>query len=334
VEEYYKLHASMLNKIEISHRTIIFTAIFVAAIWFILQIREILFLLFIAFILMAAIRPTVDALEKRGIPSVISILFIYILVFGVFGVSLVGTIPSLVVQFGHLTQAFPSFIARVIPNINVDLNAFSQQIAPLSQNLLMLTVSIFSNIITIVTVLVFTFYLLLERKHTESLLASFMADNLAKRVSSVLGKIESRMGAWVQGQLFLMFIIGIMSYVGLWILKIDFVLPLAILAGLLEIVPTIGPIISAIPAVIIGFSISPVTALLVAILFFIIHQSENTFIVPFVMKKSVGLPPILTIIALMIGGKLAGIAGAVLAVPVVLVVQEILHEVFSKDSIV
>jgi predicted PurR-regulated permease PerM len=322
----------MLSKIEISHRTIIFTAVFIAAIWFVFQIREILYLLFISFIIMSALRPTVDWLEKRKIPSIISILFMYILVFGVIGLSLVGTIPSLVVQFSHLTQALPSFISRVMPYWNVDMNAFSQQIAPLSQNLLKLTVSIFSNIITIVTVLVFTFYLLLERKHMEELLASFMAEENAKRVSQVLKNIEQRMGSWVQGELFLMVIIGIFAYIGLVLLRVDFALPLAILSGLLEIIPTVGPIISAIPAVIIGLAGSPMLALSVVLLFFIIHQAENTLIVPFVMKKSVGLPPLLTIIALMIGGKLAGIAGAVLAVPVVLVIQEILQEVFTKPK--
>ena len=155
---------------------------------------------------------------------------------------------------------------------------------------------------------------------------------MAKRVGRVVKNIEQRLGSWVQGQLFLMLIIGVVSYIGLLLLKIDFALPLAILAGLLEIVPTIGPIISAIPAVIIGLSMTPVTALLVALLFFLIHQSENTLVVPFVMKKSVGLPPLLTIIALMIGGKLAGIAGVVLAVPVVLIIQEILHEYFNTEK--
>jgi len=322
----------MLSKIEISHKTIVFIAIFIAAIWFIFQIREILFLLFIAFIIMSALRPTVDWLEKRRIPSVISILFMYVLVFGVFGVSLVGTIPSLIVQFVHLTQALPSFISRVMPYWNIDMNAFSQQIAPLSQNLVKLTVSIFSNIITILTVLVFTFYLLLERKHMEQLLANFMAEDMAKRVSAVLKNIEQRMGSWVQGELILMLIIGVLAYIGLVLLRVDFALPLAILAGLLEIIPTIGPIISAIPAIIVALATSPVLALFVVLVYFIIHQTENGVVVPFVMKKSVGLPPLLTIIALMIGGKLAGIAGAVLAVPVVLVIQEILLEVSTKPK--
>jgi len=322
----------MLSKIEISHKTIFFIAIFIAVIWFVFQIREILYLLFIAFIIMAALRPTVDWLEKRRVPSVISILLMYILVFGVFGLSLVGTVPSLIVQFTHLTQALPSFVSRVMPYWNIDMNAFSQQIAPISQNLVKLTVSIFSNIVTTVTVLVFTFYLLLERKHMEQLLASFMTEDTAKRVSLVLKNIEQRMGSWVQGELLLMLVIGIFAYVGLVLLRVDFALPLAILAGLLEIIPTVGPIISSIPAIIIGLASSPVLALSVVLLFFIIHQGENTLIVPFVMKKSVGLPPLLTIIALMIGGKLAGIAGAVLAVPIVLVIQEIIREVFTKQK--
>jgi len=322
----------MLPKVEISHRTIIFTAIFIASIWVVLQIREILFFLFISFIIMAALRPTVDWLEKKRIPSIISIVLIYILMFGIVGISLVGMIPSLVTQLTHFTQALPLFVSQIAPSWNIDINAFSQQIAPLSQNLVKITVDIFSNIIAIVTVLVFAFYLLLERKHTEEMLVGFMGEETAKRVSGVLKRIEMRMGSWVQGQLLLMLLIGVLAYIGLALLKVDFALPLAILAGLLEIVPTVGPIISAIPSVIIGLAHSPILGGSVVLLYFVIHQLENTVVVPFVMKRSVGLPPLLTIIALMIGGKLAGIAGAVLAVPIVLVVQEILQEVLPKSK--
>lgn len=322
----------MLSKIEISHKTIIFTVIFILSIWLVFQIREILFFLFISFIIMSALQPTVDWLERRKIPSVISILFIYFLVFGVLGMSLIGIIPSLVNQINHFIQALPVFVSEIAPHANIDINAFSQQIAPLSQNLLKLTVDIFSNIVMIVTVLVFAFYLLLERKRSEQLLVGFMGEEKAKRASVVLKQIEMRMGAWVQGQVFLMLLIGVLAYIGLTILKVDFALPLAILAGLLEIVPTVGPIVSAIPAVIIGLAHSPVLGGSVALLYFVIHQLENTIVVPFVMKKSVGLPPLLTIIALLIGGKLAGVAGAVLAIPILLVIQEILHELLPSTK--
>jgi predicted PurR-regulated permease PerM len=322
----------MLSKIEISHKTIIFTVIFLAAIWFVLQIREILFLLFISFIIMSALRPLIDFTEHIRVPRVISILLVYIIIFGVFGVSLVGTIPSLAVQSVRLIQALPAFVSKVIPLSMLDISSFSQQIAPLSQNIVKLTVGIFSNVITIVAVLVFTFYLLLERKKIEEILSGFMGEEAVRRTFRVITNIEVRLGKWVQGQLILMLLIGLLSFIGLTVLRIEFAVPLAIFAGLLEIVPTIGPIISAIPAIIVALAASPMLAVFVVVLYFAIHQTENGLVVPLVMKGSVGLPPLLTIIALMIGAKLAGIAGAVLAIPMVLVVQEILREYLSTEK--
>jgi len=321
----------MVSKIEISHRTIIFTLILLASIWFIWQIKDILLLLFIAFIIMSGLRPTVDALEKRRVPRFLAAILMYIIVFGIIGISIGSIVPSLVIQTTHLTQDFPKFVERILPYWNLNIGSLSQQIAPLGENIVKVTVNIFSNIITTVTILVFAFYFILERKQTETVLAGFMGEASANKIMTVVQNIEYRLGTWIQAQLILMLTIGVLTYIGFLLLRIDFALPLAILAGLFEIVPNIGPIISAIPAIIVGLAMSPVSALSVVLLFFIVHQAENNLIVPFVMKKSVGLSPLVTIIALMIGGKLAGIAGAVLAVPVVLVIQEIIAS-YTKPS--
>lgn len=315
----------MLSRIEISYKTIIFTVVLLAAIWFVLQIRDILFLMFIAFIFTSALRPIVDRLEQYRIPRVLGIIMTYLILFGIVGVSLISTVPTLVIQSTRLIQTMPEVVARVLPYWNIDINTFSQQLAPIGENILKMTVGIFSNIVTTLTVLVFSFYFLLERKHAESTISGFFGEDVAKKTIVVLRNIERRLGYWVQGQLVLMLIIGIFSYIGLLLLRVDYALPLAILAGLLEIVPTIGPIISAIPAVLVSLVVSPMLAVGVVALYFLIHQLENNLVVPLVIKRSVGLSPLITIASLMIGGKLAGITGAILAVPVVLVIQELIN---------
>ena len=315
----------MTSKIEISHRTIIFTVIFLLALWVLFQIRDILFLVFIAFILMTALRPLVDWLEWAKLPRVIAILFIYTIVFGFFGVSLAGTIPSLVIQSTKFVAELPNFLEKVLPYWNIDARSMSQQIAPISENIVKLTVGIFSNLLTTLTVLVFTFYFLLERKKLESLLTAAMGEDASERVIDSLKNVESRLGAWVNGQLLLMAIIGVSVYIGLTLLRVEFALPLAIIAGVLEIVPMIGPIASAVPAVLVAITISPFLALSVVALYFIIQQVENNIFVPLILRKSVGLSPIVTIFALMVGGRLAGIVGAILAVPIVLVLQVVLR---------
>jgi predicted PurR-regulated permease PerM len=315
----------MTSKVEISHKTIIFSVLFVLSLWVLYQIKDILFLMFIAFILMTALRPLVDGLTRIRLPRIAAILLIYGIVFGFFGISFAGTIPSLVIQSTRFVQELPTFLEKVLPYWNIDARSMSQQIAPISENIVKITVGIFSNLLTTLTVLVFTFYFLLERKRLEILLVGTMGKEVADRVITALCEVEARLGAWVNGQLFLMGLIGASVYVGLTLLHVEFALPLAIIAGLLEIVPMIGPIVSAVPAVLVALTVSPFLALSVVALYFIIQQVENNVFVPLVLKKSVGLSPIITIFSLMVGAKLAGITGAVLAVPVVLVLQSVLR---------
>ena len=320
----------MIQKIEISHRTIIFTLLLILGLWFFFQIKDILFLLFISFIVMSALHPLVDFFARFRLPRFITILVIYGLVFGFLGVSFASTIPALVGQTTKLATDLPLFIERILPYWNIDTRAIANQIAPISQNILKVTVGIFTNIVTTLTVLVFTFYFLLEHHNSEQVLKNFLGDTMAKQVLLIIREIEQRLGAWVSGEFLLMSIIGVMTYIGLSILKVEFALPLAILAGLLEIVPTIGPILSAVPAVLVALATSPMLALFVVALFFLVQQFENNLIVPMVMKKSLGLSPLVTILSLMIGGRLAGFVGAVLAVPILLVLQVLLRTFLTQ----
>lgn len=320
------------STIEISHRTILFTVIVLVGLWLLIQIRDILFLLFISFIVMSATRPIVDLLGRIKIPRVVSILAIYAIVFGIIGSALIGSVPTLVSQTTRLAVELPKVTEKLLPYWRFDDQWVSQQIAPIGENVVKLTVSLFSNIITVMTVLVFTFYFLLERHHTEALLANFMGEDASHRIIQILKAVEARLGGWVLGELSLMVFIGLLVYGGLSLLHIDYALPLAVLAGLLEIVPVVGPIISAVPAVLVGLTVSPLLALSVVALYFIIQQVENTLVVPLVMQKSVGINPLVTIVSLLIGGKLAGIMGMVLAVPVVLVIQEVIREFLNPSS--
>ena len=148
----------------------------------------------------------------------------------------------------------------------------------------------------------------------------------------IIVAIERKLGAWVIGQLALAVIVGVITYIGLTLLGVEFALSLSIIAGIFEIVPIIGPIISAIPAVLVALTMSPMMALLVAGLFFVVQQLENNIFVPIVMRRAVGIPPIVTILALTIGGKLAGVAGIMLAVPLVVAMQVIFQSLVIENE--
>lgn len=322
----------MPAKIEISHRTIVFTLILLAAVWLVLQISDIIFLLFISFILMSALRPIVDAMERIRIPRVLSILLLYGLVFGGLSAGIASMIPTLVTQSAKLFAQLPDVLSRVFPYISSDVQSLLQQIAPVGENVVRVTVGVFSNVIALLTVMTFTFYFLLERRLLKDLLGALLGGETSEQVFTVMLQIEKRLGAWVLGQLCLMFIVGLLVYGGLFFLRVEYALPLAIFAGLLEIVPMIGPTISAIPAVLVAFGSSPILALSVTALYIIVQQIENNLLVPIVMKRSVGLPPVLTILALMIGGRFGGVTGAVLAVPTLLAIQEIIGSLPAATS--
>ncbi|OGG02730.1 hypothetical protein A2W14_02270 [Candidatus Gottesmanbacteria bacterium RBG_16_37_8] len=313
----------MPKRIEISHKTIIFTVFFLLFLWFIVQVAEIISWIFISFIIMSAFKPSVDRLVSLRLPRILAILIMYIAVILLFGFAASTIIPPLVSQTLHLAERLPDYINLILPAYNIDIQNFFQQISTLGQNLLRLSVGIFNNIISFFTILVITFYLLLERKNLDSYLALLLGEKSGKNVISVVNAIEARLGAWVRGQLTLLLSIGLLTYVGLILLQIPFALPLAILAGLLEIIPSIGPIISALPAILVSFTVSSLHPLFTVILYFIIQQVENQLIVPFVMKTVVGLPPLVTILSIMVGIRIGGIGGAILAVPIVVTVETI-----------
>ena len=328
----------MPKKIEISHKTIIFTVIFLIAIWFLYFLRSVLLLLFLALILMSALNPLVDRLEKRRFPRVLAIVLIYLSIFIIIGLAIWGIIPPLVNQTQNLVSRFPTYLES-LRWMGIDrqmvygqLNQLTERLGSISGGIIRTFVGFFQNVVSIIILLVISFYLLLERKNLGEYLLRFFGDNAEKKGMRIMDQIEKKLGGWVRAQIILMIVVGLMTFIGLTLLGIEYALPLAIFAGLLEIIPSIGPFIAAIPAVLIGFFISPLLGLAVAALYFLIQQIENDFIVPQLMAKACGINPLLTIIALITGFKLGGIIGAILAVPTILLISIILAEVSSSEK--
>lgn len=316
----------MTDKIEISHKTIIFSIAFLIFLWFIVQIKEIIFLVFISFILMAALKPYAEFLEKWRIPRPISIVAIYICFFSLFAFMGGSILPLFVSETIKFFENLPGYINSVNPYAQIDVQTFTSQITPLGENILKVSVGLFGNIIALFSVFVLTLYMVISRKNLENQLVIFMGEKGATQITTIVSKVEERLGVWVRGQIALVIVIGLSTYIGLLLLNIPYALPLAILAGILEVVPTIGPLISAIPAVLIALTISPWLAVATTGVYFIIQQTENHLVVPLVMNTVVGVPPLATIIAIMIGAKLEGVGGAILAIPIVVTIQSVISE--------
>lgn len=281
---------------------------------------------------MTALNPLVIKLESWRISRAGAIFITYLIVIGLVVLVVGSIIPPLMEQTTVLARnlALPWSELRLI---QLDASTINNQIESLSRNLvgaLNLVVKAASNILAIFTVGVMTFYLLMERKNFSRYLQILFGEGeTEKRFDNLINAIEEKLGGWVRGQLTLMVIIGVMSYLGLRLLGVSFALPLALVAGLLEFIPNIGPTVAAIPAVVVAITVSPALALGVIFLYIAIQQIENNLIVPQVMKRAAGVHPLVTITSLMIGFTLGGIGGAVLAVPVFLISQLIVQDIYS-----
>lgn len=326
----------MPTRVEITAKTFLFAIGIVAGVWFLIQIRQVILLLFISLILVSALHSPVDWLERRKVPRAVAILLLYIFILAVvFGI-LAIIIPPFIEQTNNLISRLPTIINAVnrfltyyqIPTQDL-VSRLSSEIGRVGGNIFKITTSVFSGLIGTLTLLVVTFYLLLEWKRVTNLLASVFSGKQEKRIKRLLNEIQTGLGAWVRGEISLMIIVGVLSYIGLFALGVPSALPLAVVAGLLEIIPIIGPIISAVPAILTGLSVSPVLALAVAALYFIVQQLENHVIVPNVMAKVVGINPLVTLIALMIGANLLGIFGAFIVVPFVVLAKIVFVEFFA-----
>lgn len=323
-----------MRKVEISPKTIVFCVLFILFLYVIWQVKDLIFTLFIAFIIMSALKPPVANLERKGVPRTPAALIVYV-VFLLVIVALFSLIlPPIISETTTLIRSLPAIMATLNPALGawVQVDSLTQYIPNVTNQVFQIASGVFSNFVFIITTLFFGFYFLVEEHLIKKLLIRFVDEERAVEIVRVIEKAEKRMNAWFWGELTLMTVVGIFTFIGLNLIGIRYALPLAVLAGLLEVIPNMGPVISAVPAVLIGMTYSYFTGFSTLALYFIIQQLENTFIVPFIMNRAVGLTPIVTLIALIVGGKLGGIMGILLAIPLFLFLETVLMELKENKS--
>lgn len=326
----------MPEKIEISHRTVVFIAVFGICLWLLFQIRQIILAVFISLILMSSLNPSVKKLESWKIPRWLAITIIYLVVLLFFGFAIGGLVPPLLDQTSALINRIPELFQQ-FEFLGINDEIIASQFSVLTSvpaNIFKFIAGIFSNIVAIFALAVITFYMLLERKNLDSHLTVLFGEDKEKQIEKVIDTIENRLGNWTRGQLLLMLIMGVLNYIGFRIVGINFALPLAILAFLLEIIPNIGPTLAALPAIIISLAISPYHALAVAGWCFLIQQVENSILVPRIMKQVAGVNPLVSLLSLAVGFKIAGIGGALLAIPTFIVLKVVIGVLYSSKKAV
>jgi len=315
-----------MQKFDISFKSIIKFFLVLLGIVFLYFIRDVLVLLFIVVILVTALEPFVNYGEKLKIPRSISTIFLYILIFGLVGLTIYIIIPPLVYQIKNMAINLPHYASNLYPyyhqvssyisNWQQLLNSVSQSLGQLTGGIYSVSLAIFGGLASIVTMLVITFYLLVEKDSINKFALRTFA--LAKK-EDVLGwveKISQKLGSWLRGQIIVSLTMGVVTALGMYAIGLPYALTIGVLAAVLEIIPVIGPIITGTVAVIIALLAGSWVKALIIVGFYIVAQMlENHFLVPKVMGKAVGVSPAVILIALLIGAKLGGVLGAIIAIP-------------------
>jgi len=310
------------------------------------QLWDVVLLVFVAMILASALHGWVQWLAERKIPKIAGVLIIYaslfLLAFGIVALlvpPLLEEIRSISnnfpVAFGKFTSSFSAFkdfiaqagVADQITNWLKSLTSLLTQGGAFGA-----VTGFFGSIVSIFAVLIMTLYMVVQDQAIKNAIHSILPERYTERASKIIEGIQSSVGLWLRAQLVLMIIIALASYIGLLLLGVHNALALALLAGLTEAIPTLGPILGAIPAIFFALLQSPIKAILVLVLYMVIQQLENHIIVPQVMRKAVGLNPLVSLIALLVGVKLAGIMGAILAIPVVTAAKVLIDDLSNGRS--
>ena len=303
------------------------------ALWFLYLIRDVILIVLSALFLAAVITPAVNFFEKKKLPRWLGALIIYLVIFLV--VALVGFAAgkTIVEQFKLFIQNLPEYLRSFFQSRQVETEAgfwnfltnWLGRGAP-GESIFSILGTLAGQFITFFMIFVIAFYLSIEKRAFHFFINTVLPIKYRRFAGDFVNSAQKEIGAWARGMFFLCLAIGILTYLGLLILGVKFSLVLGIIAGFTELIPWIGPWIGAVPAIIIALAQSPIKALLVVILYLVVQQIGNTFITPHVMRRAVGLDPLLVLIVLLIGGKIAGPWGMLLAVPVATIIAILIRD--------
>lgn len=336
-----------MNKpIEISTGVVIRTIAIVLFVVFVYFIRDIITLFLIAVLMTAAIEPAVNWLQNKKIARWVGILLIYFVLLALVAVAVYFLIPPLERQVADFVKNSPEYFSKLEAplkkldvfferqNISFDsqqvMTSLGEEFAGYSDNIFSKTVGIFTGFISIVVVLTLTFYMAVEEDGMKKFIVLIVPEKHKEYAASLVARIKSKISSWMHGQLFLMFTIFVLDFIGLSLVGVPYALFLAIFAGIMELIPYVGPVISAVPGIFLGFLISPFTGFMAFLVYLVIQQFEGHVIIPQVMKKAVGLNPIVIILSLLIGAKLAGVLGAIIAIPIATAIGLFLGDLFNR----
>ncbi len=284
-------------KLEVSTWSIIKIILVLLGVYVLYLIRDVILLLFVVAILVAALRPIVNSWEKK-IGRGLSIVSVFVIMAALVTGFIYIIIPPLIEQTGQLVSVLPDFIDRFaairthVPALSSGIDALTNNIGGVTGGFVSITFGVIGGIANIITAIILTLYFLLDQRIFSRFLQSLIPARKKSEVANIVEKISDKIGDWLRGQLLLGLVIGVLTYIGLTIIQVPYALTLAVIAGVLEILPIIGPIVAGVIMALVALTVSPITLLFSIILAVVLQQLENNLLAPKIMQKAVGLPAV------------------------------------------
>jgi predicted PurR-regulated permease PerM len=333
--------------INISWQGIIKIIVILLAIYFLYLIKGVLAILFVAFLLSSAIEPAVDWLQRRKFPRVLSAVILYLIVISLVGTFIYLFVPPITREAVEFSKNSPEYVSKITSGLSFlegysdnqgnvtlldEVNSLGANWQGAAGKIFSSLVKFFGGILSFVLIIVLSFYMIMEDRALNKLILSVVPKKNQPYALDLSNRIQKGVGKWLRGQLLLSLIVFTIIYIGLLIIGVKYALVLALIAGLAEFIPYLGPLISAIPALIVSFIQAPVLVIAVVILYYLTHWLEGHIIVPQVMGRIIGLNPIIIIAVMLIGFRLAGLVGVVLAIPLAMTANIILGDILNARA--
>jgi len=323
--------------------------------WLLYRFYQVIFILFVAVVIGTILRPIVLWLQRRGLPPKAGVSLVYLLLLALLAGFVLLLFPLIAEQSSTITAAIPGYYRSVYgwtlenPNpftenlrtILPDTLSFldpvqqtGQEMLDSAEQVLGYVASVANGFFTAVVILLLSAYWTLDGPRTIRSLLLLAPKSQRESIGELISAMEIKMGAFIAGQGTLMLIVGCMVLVAYWLIGLPYVLVLAFVAGIMEAVPLVGPLLGAVPAALVALSLGPDKLIWVIVATVVIQQLENSLLVPRIMRKAVGVNPFVTLLALFAFSSLLGMAGALMAIPLAAMIQILLNRfVFRPEAL-
>lgn len=320
----------------------IFKIAFIALLFYIIYlIRDILILSIFALIISILFNPIINFLQNKRIPRSLAVIIVYVGIFGLISFLIYSFASIFIIEIQKFSQLFPEYFEKIAPPLKglgikafEDIESFigllNKSAEAIAASFLGAVSAIFGGIFATIYVITIAIFLSLDEKGTERGLALLFPKKYEAYILNLWERCQGKVSGWFLSRILASIFVGIFSYIAFMVLNIKYPFTLAMLAGVLNFVPVIGPIFIAV-LIFVTVSLSSVFKAIFAVLAFtLIQQIENNILTPLLTKRFVDISPVIVLISLVIGGKLLGILGAVLAIPLAGILSEFIKDFLSK----